>query len=404
MAASSEISDGDNAVELIVCDVPAFSSAGSNGDAASDAADSLSEEIAPLLKQPAEKPKINIFSVSYSRRKARDHVIKVPESEAQVSQLILWLWGGSRYSGMLCVALSSSIYFSMEVVSDVFAAQSIPLFETAFARCTILLVLSYLWLRRTGQPIFGPPLARKLLILRALMGYLSLLSFIYCVQRLPLPQAIVLSFTTPIMASIAARIAFLEKLKIADIAGLACNFFGVLFIFRQSFTAQGLAGELVKAGSANAANLKGMHYVYAILAGLFSSVTGGISYCLIKAGSKACDQPVTTVFSFGILASPAALVCMFIFEEFVLPELRSLFLMLLLGGLAFLAEVFLARGLQLEQTSKAANFQYVEAAFTELWGIASSTIVPSFGGLIGCLLILASVGCTIYIGPDKDIE
>ncbi|CAI0550955.1 unnamed protein product [Linum tenue] len=394
MAASSEISDGDNAVELIVCD-------GSNGDAANDAADSLSDEIAPLLKQPAEKPKINIFSVSYSRRKARDHVIKVPESEAQVSQLILWLWGGSRYSGMLCVALSSSIYFSMEVVSDVFAAQSIPLFETAFARCTILLVLSFLWLRRTGQPIFGPPHARKLLILRALMGYLSLLSFIYCVQRLPLPQAIVLSFTTPIMASIAARIAFLEKLKIADIAGLACNFFGVLFIFRQSFTAQ---GELVKAGSASAANLKGMHYVYAILAGLFSSVTGGISYCLIKAGSKACDQPVTTVFSFGILASPAALVCMFIFEEFVLPELRSLFLMLLLGGLAFLAEVFLARGLQLEQTSKAANFQYVEAAFTELWGIASSTIVPSFGGLIGCLLILASVGCTIYIGPDKDIE
>ncbi|CAL1393675.1 unnamed protein product [Linum trigynum] len=397
MAASSEISDGDDAVELIVCDVPASSSVGSNGDAA----DSVSEEITPLLKQPAEKPKINIFSISYPRRKPRDHVIRVPESEAQVSQLILWLWGGSRYSGMLCVALSSFIYFSMEVVSDVFAAQSIPLFETAFARCTILLVLSYLWLRRTGQPMFGPPLSRKLLILRALMGYLSLSSFIYCVQRLPLSQAIVLSFTTPIMASIAARIAFLEKLKIADIAGLACNFFGVLFIFRQSFTAQ---GELVRAGSASAANLKGMHYVYAIIAGLFSSVTGGISYCLIKAGSKACDQPVTTVFSFGILASPAALVCMFIFEEFVLPELRSLFLMLLLGGLAFLAEVFLARGLQLEQTSKAANFQYTEAAFTELWGIASSTILPSFGGLIGCLLILASTGCTIYIGPDKDME
>ncbi|CAN0914395.1 Solute carrier family 35 member G1 [Linum grandiflorum] len=278
---------------------------------------------------------------------------------------------------------------------------SIPLFETAFARCTVLLVLSYLWLRRTGQPMFGPAHARNLLISRALMGFLSLLSFIYCVQRLPLSQAVVLSFTTPIMASIVSRIAFQEKLKIADIGGLACNFFGVLFIFRQSFTAQGREACSVLAGGPVG---DGFYYAYAILAGLISSITGGVSYCLIRAGSKACDQPVTSVLSFGILAAPLSLVCMFIFEDVVLPEMSSLFLMLLLGCLAFLAEVFLARGLQLEKTSKAANFQYLEAAFTELWGIASSTVVASFGGLIGCLLVLASIGCTIYIGPDKDIE
>ena len=46
--------------------------------------------------------------------------------------------------------------------------------------------------------------------------------FISCfsIQRLPLSQAIVLSFTTPIMASIAARIILHEKLKIADIGGI----------------------------------------------------------------------------------------------------------------------------------------------------------------------------------------
>lgn len=59
------------------------------------------------------------------------------------------------------------------------AAQSIPLFETAFARCTITLILSYLWLRGNGQPIFGPAHARKFLFSRALTGCLSLLSFIY---------------------------------------------------------------------------------------------------------------------------------------------------------------------------------------------------------------------------------
>lgn len=61
--ASAEAGDGDHAVvELIVCDETA-----SEADAAAVV---VSEEITPLLNQ-VEKPKINIFSVSYPRRKPR---------------------------------------------------------------------------------------------------------------------------------------------------------------------------------------------------------------------------------------------------------------------------------------------------------------------------------------------
>ncbi|KAK7860562.1 putative membrane protein [Quercus suber] len=328
-----------------------------------------------------------------------EQVTRLPESETSpVTQFILWVWSGSRYSGLLCMAISSVIYFVMEVLSDVFSAQSIPLFETAFTRCTIVTILSYFWLRKSGHSIFGQTHVRKLLVLRALMGYLSLMSYVYW---LPLSQAIVLSFTTPIMASIAARIILNEKLKIADIGGLACSFFGVLFIFRQILTNQ---GSLVKAGEANNTYLSGSHHIYVVLVGLFSSTTGGISYCLIRAGAKASDQPVVTVFSFGILASPAAGICTFSFEDFVLPDLHSFLLMLVLGVLAFFAEVFLARGLQLEKTTKAANVQYILAALSQLWSISSSRIAPSFGRLVGCLLILISVCCTMYIGPDKEME
>lgn len=31
---------------------------------------------------------------------------------------------------------------------------------------------------------------------------------------------------------------------------------------------------------------------YGLVIGLFSSILGGISYCLIRAGAKASDQPV----------------------------------------------------------------------------------------------------------------
>ncbi|XP_052178254.1 uncharacterized protein LOC127792014 isoform X2 [Diospyros lotus] len=353
----------------------------SAGDSSSS--DSISEDqMAPLLAQ-AEKPKINIFSAPYPRRKrSREQVTRVAETETSpFIQFFMWAWSGSRYSGLLCMALSSVVYCIMEVLSDIFSVQSVPLFEITSTRCIIISVLSFLWLRRSGQPMLGPTNVRNLLVLRALTGCLSLLSFIYCIQRLPLSQAIILSFTAPIMASLAARIILHENLKIAEVGG-----------------------GLGKVEEARDLYVKGIHHIYAVLIGLFSSITGGISYCLIRAGAKASDQPVVTVFSFGIFASPASIICTFAFEDFVLPGFYSFFLMVVLGALAFFAEVLLARGLQLEKTSKVSNIQYIEAALSQIWGMASSRIVPSFGRFIGCSLIIISACCTMYIGPEKDTE
>ncbi|KAB2075161.1 hypothetical protein ES319_A07G202500v1 [Gossypium barbadense] len=395
MAASEDTitDDGNHTVELTVLDNE--ESAANGGSAAAS-----SEEITPLLTQ-IERPKINIFSVSRSRRKPRELVIKAPETEiSPVSQFMLWAWSGSRYSGLLCMALSSVIYFVMEILSENFTAQSIPLFETAFVRCTVTLILSYIWLRRIGLPIFGATHPRKLLLLRSLVGYLSLLSFIYCIQRIPFSLAILLSFTTPIMASIVARIILYEKLKITEIGGLACSFSGMLFIFLQMLTTQGLQ----KTEEASNSSFRGSNHIYAALIGFFSSITGGISYCLIKAAAKATDQPVVTVLSFAILASPAAGICTFAFEEFVLPSFNSLSLMLALGILSFLAEVFLAHGLQLEKINKAANVMFMEAALSQLWGIGTSSIAPSLGRLVGCILILISVSFTMFFGPEKENE
>ncbi|MBA0639550.1 hypothetical protein Goklo_022582, partial [Gossypium klotzschianum] len=162
--------------------------------------------------------------------------------------------------------------------------------------------------------------------------------------------------------------------------------------------------RLLKAEEASIISFMRSHHIYIALIGLFSSITSGISYSLIKAAAKASDQPVLTVFSFGILASPATGICSFAFEEFVLPSRYSLFLMLILGTLSFLAEVFLARGLQLEKVGKAVNVQFTEVALSQLWGICTSRMSWSFGQLAGCLLILISVTCTMYIGPDKDNE
>lgn len=51
-------------------------------------------------------------------------------------------------------------------------------------------------------------------------------------------------------------------------------------------------GGLIKTEEASILNVTGSHLIFAVLMGLFSSITSGISYCLIKAGAKASDHPV----------------------------------------------------------------------------------------------------------------
>ncbi|KAI3525284.1 hypothetical protein L1887_03965 [Cichorium endivia] len=362
--------------------------------AATEVSDSASEDqITPLLTQ-SDKPKLSIFTVSYPRRKTnKDQIARLIETETSpFTQFIIWVWGGSRYSGMLSMVLSSSIYFLMEILLDIGSAQAIPLFEIAFTRCVIISILSYMWLRRSGEPIFGPANVRNLLVSRALTGCISLLAFIYCIQRLPMSQAMILSFTTPIMASIAARFILHENLKLAELAGIGFSFFGVLFILGAPIGIQGASG------------VHGLGHVFAVLIGLLSSLAGGISYCLIRAASKASDQPVGTIFAFGLLSSPVAAICMITSQEFVLPSFYSSILMIVLSILAFFAELFLSRALQLEKTSKVANIQYIEVALFELWGMGSSRVVMSFGRLVGCILVFVSAFCTIYFGPEKEME
>lgn len=366
--------------------------------ASTEGSDPVSEDqITPLLTQ-SDKPKLSIFTVSYPKRKNnKDQIARLIEAETSpFTQFIIWIWGGSRYSGMLSMVLSSSIYFIMEVLQDVGSAQAIPLFEIAFTRCVMISILSYMWLRRSGEPIFGPPNVRNLLVSRALTGCISLLTFIYSVQRLPMSQTMILSFTTPVMASIAARFILHENLKLAELAGIGFSFFGVLFILGSPISIQEVSGE--------GGGVHGAGHVFAVLIGSLSSLAGGISYCLIRAAAKASDQPMGTVFAFGLLSSPVAAICMIATQEFVLPSFYSFILMIVLSILAFFAELFLARGLQLEKTSKVANIQYLEVALFELWGMGSSRVIVSFGKFVGCFLVFVSAFCTIYFGPEKEIE
>ncbi|KAG6509156.1 hypothetical protein ZIOFF_034547 [Zingiber officinale] len=419
------------------------------------------DEVSPLLTADGsgdERPRMTIFSVSYPRKKpAKESAYSSTDPEINfLVQIVSWIWSGSRHSGILCVCSSSIIYSIIEVLLDIFPDRSSPVYQTLFTRCSILFIVSLLWLRRTGHPLCIPTHAKTILLLRSLTGSVSLLSFIYSVQNLPVSYAVMLNFATPIMASLGAIIILREKLPLPYIGGLVCSFLGLFLIFQPVLL---MGGDSVANGE--------KHALFAILIGIFSTILGGVSYCLVRAGAKATDQPMYTVLSFAILALPLSAILILVnqnndvntltrvneaccfrskryafeyllfridltsvllsgsallskhilianciklyfflfklqFQEFVVPDLFTFLLAITLGVLAFLAEVLLARGLHLDKIAKTTNVLYLKVLLSQMWSLTFKGASPTLNKLIGCLLILASICGTSYIALEKE--
>ncbi|MQM10860.1 hypothetical protein Taro_043759 [Colocasia esculenta] len=167
-----------------------------------------------------------------------------------------------------------------------------------------------------------------------------------------------------------------------------------------------ILGELAETG--DEITIRGSH-VFPILVGVLSTIAGGISYCLIKAAAKASDQPVNTVLAFGVLAAPFSAICAFSFQEFVMLDLLTLSLTIVLGILAFFAEVAFDSILMLDlfmngPRSLASIYVSCDCIVLVSQIRASSQTSLSLTRLVGCVLILASICSTMYSGTERAID
>ncbi|CAH1451767.1 unnamed protein product [Lactuca virosa] len=225
-----------------------------------------------------------------------DQIPRLTETETSpFTQFIMWSLSGSRYSGL------NSVSMNHDNIIHVVKKNLTAIIWTCKCQESICFKSCY-WLYFFDN---------------------------FHLLRLPLSQAMLLSFTIPLMASISVGFILHENFKIEEIAGIASSFFGVIFIISSMVSVQGTEGGQ---------QVDEVHYFYVFLIGLLSSLTGGMSYCFIRAGAKQSDQPVVTIFSFGLVSTPAATICMITFEDFVLPSFYSFLLMIILAILAFVAE------------------------------------------------------------------
>jgi drug/metabolite transporter (DMT)-like permease len=278
---------------------------------------------------------------------------------------------GKRRVGGLHYMVATAFCFSVMSLLIKILGRRLPTGEMVFFRCLVSLVLSYVMLRAARIPIWGN--RKFFLVLRGLAGFCALFCFFHAVTRLPLADVTVIHFTNPVFTAILAAVFLGEPLGKRELAGLPLCMAGVALVAQPAF----LFGH-------GARNLDMSAVGVALTAAMFSAV----AYTTVRR-LRGTDDPLVIVFYFPLVAAPASVP--FMVGNFLWPAPLEWLLLVGVGVVTQLGQIFLTRGLHLERAGRATAVSYVQVVFAAVWGFLFFREVPNTLAIFGAALTLTGM-------------
>jgi drug/metabolite transporter (DMT)-like permease len=287
----------------------------------------------------------------------------------------LGFWKGlpANLRGALWVTLSCLCIASMAALVKSLGAR-LDSFQLAFFRAGfgLLSVLPFAigagWgVLRTRQ--------LKLHIVRGVAGTVAMMCGFYALTHLSLADATAITFTTPLFLTVLAALVLHETVRWRRWSATAIGFLGVLVMLRPGHGVLELAALVALLGATCVATVR-----------------------LVIKRLAAADSSLTIIVWFGLVSTavsavPAALV-------WRTPTLFDLGLLVLLGCLASLTQVFMIRGYRAGEASALAPFEYARLPFAMMYGFLLFAELPDLYTLLGASIIVAS---TLYIARREHV-
>jgi drug/metabolite transporter (DMT)-like permease len=276
-----------------------------------------------------------------------------------------------RTPGGLHYMVGTAFCFSLMSLMVKVLGRRLPAAEIVFVRSAVTLVISYLMVRAAGIPVWGN--RRTLLVLRGLAGFGALFCFFYAVTRLPLADVTVIHFTNPVFTAVLAAVFLGERMGRRELVGLPLCLVGVAFVAQPSF----LFGE-------GARNLD----IHAVAVALAAAMLSSIAYTTVR-GLRETDDPLVVVFYFPLVATPAAVP--FMIKEVLWPGPIEWLLLVSVGVVTQIGQLFLTKGLHRERAGRATSIGYVQVLFAATWGLLFFHEIPNSLSILGAVLILCGM-------------
>ncbi|MEL6866311.1 MAG: DMT family transporter [Bacteroidota bacterium] len=223
----------------------------------------------------------------------------------------------------------------------------------------------------------------KFLLLRGVVGVISLATFFMALQRIPLGSAISIRYLGPIFGAIYASYFLKEKVKGWQWISFLIAFSGVLL----------LKGFDVR-----------IDY-FSLLLVLISALFVGMVFVLIRYLS-AKEHHLTIINYFMVTSILGSL---FFIQHWRMPIGEEWWTVVLIGIFGLIGQVFMTKAFKTEETSVLAPFKYMELVWALLMGYYFLEETYSWLPFVGILLIILGMLINVYAknrpgrGPQTEL-
>ena len=265
--------------------------------------------------------------------------------------------------GFLYMFLSICAFSVMDII--VKWSHNYPVGEVLFFRgfcgmITIFFIIPrdrYLNFYKTNRPFLH--------LKRCVSGMIAIVAIFIALRKLPLATVVSITFAAPIFTTIMSIFFLSEKVGFYRWLAVIVGFIGILIISEPGF------------------NSLNIYYVYPIIFCL------GLSYVAIAIKQLSSTEPVWLIglyFSFSILVMSLFTIP----QGWILPNLKDLFLLSMVGILGGLANLWLTQSYKYSDVSLVTPLKYLALLFAIFFGYIFWSEIPSSKTLFGATLVIIS--------------
>jgi len=257
--------------------------------------------------------------------------------------------------GSFCFSLMALV--AAELGSGRASKHKFEPFELVFWRSLFMLAITMSSTLSKGLNPLGPACARTraILVFRGLCGVAFMATYYYSLAVLPMSDAVVLTYTSPMLTALAATVLLGETWHILDFFGSGLCLAGVMMISKPPalFHILGLKDENVDLPplglAAACCAAVSATCVYVIIRVLKDKDVHSLVFVNYLAMAAVVTAPIMGLGPFG--------------EIWAVPSLWAIVLLLALATLASVGETLLAFGLKVETAAKATSMNYLQVVF-----------------------------------------
>ena len=200
---------------------------------------------------------------------------------------------------------------------------------------------------------------------RCAAGLIAIVAIFVALRELPLATVVSITFASPIFTTILSIFLLSEKVGLYRWLAVLVGFIGIIVISEPGLTSMNL------------------YYFYPIIFCL------GLSYVAIAIKQLSSSEPVWLI-SFYFSISIMILSFFTIPQGWLLPTIKDLFLLSLLGILGGLANLWLTQSYKFSDVSLVTPLKYLALVFAIIFGYLIWGEVPTIRTLAGSLLVIIS--------------